>query len=218
MDKTSILIADDHAILRHGLRNSLEENSDFDIIADTDSGREAVKLASELNPDIILMDITMPELNGMEATKQIITNNPEAKIIALSMHLDKLYVMGMLNSGASGYLLKSCSFKELQSAITEVLSGKTYLCSDVTQIVVDQALTNKAQKKPSLLTVLSQREREILQLIAEGNNSKRIADILFISKKTVEAHKNNIKKKLGIKNIAGLTKLAIKEGLTSFHL
>lgn len=215
MEKTTLIIADDHRILRQGLVTSFNLEKRFRVIAEAASGQEAIRLALEHSPDIILMDITMPDLNGMEATRQILAKKPRIKIIALSMHTQKLYVMGMLDAGVSGYLSKTCSFKELVEAVNIVLSGKIYLCHDIAKIVVDRALASQQETRESQFSLLSHREMEILQLIAEGHKNKDIAEKLHISVKTVQIHRTHLKKKLSIDNTADLTKYAISKGITS---
>jgi DNA-binding NarL/FixJ family response regulator len=215
MEKTKILIADDHRMVRQGLINLFSTHKKFEIIAETGSGQEAVQLALSHFPDIVIIKIGMPDLNGMEATKQILSKNSAIKIIALSVHTQKRYVMGMLNAGGSGYLLKSCPFQELITAIEVVLSGRIYLCHDISAVVVESALASEQNKMGSLFSLLSQREREILQLLSEGHKNKSIAEKLHISTKTVQVHRTNLKKKLNLNSTAELTKYAISKGLTS---
>ncbi len=219
MEKIKILIVDDHTILRHGICQAFDMENDFTVIAQTDNGRLAVDLALEHSPDIVLMDVSMPDLNGMEATRQILVNNPDIKVIALSMHSEKVYVMGMLNAGASGYILKSCSFIELVNCIKTVLSGEPCLCMEVADHVLKNGRKRPGKDKNiSVFSLLSNKEREVLQLIAEGNQSSKIALKLNISIRTVDVHRLNLKNKLNIHSIAGLTKFAISEGITSSNL
>ncbi len=215
-----ILIADDHKIVRDGLRSLLENKKEFVVVAEAENGQIAVELAKEHVPDCIIMDITMPVLNGIEATRQILAKLPDIKIIALSVHDDKRFVLETLKAGASGYLLKDCAFEELIMAINDVLADKTYLSSKITNIVVDELVGKDAdkQKKASAFNVLSPREREVLQLLAEGKNTKEIAHILNVSPKTVETHRKKIMEKLGLNSVAELTKYAIREGLTDLNL
>jgi DNA-binding NarL/FixJ family response regulator len=215
MEKIKIIIADDHRMVRQGLINLFSTHKKFEIVAETGSGQEAVQLALTHFPDIVIIKIGMPDLNGMEATKQILSKNPAIKIIALSVHTQKQYVMGMLDAGGSGYLLKSCSFQELITAIDVVLSGRIYLCHDISAVVVESALASEQNKTGSLFSLLSQREREILQLLSEGHKNKSIAERLHISTKTVQVHRTNLKKKLNLNSTAELTKYAISKGLTS---
>ena len=217
MRKIKVIIADDHSIVQHGLCNSLEMEQEFEVVAKADSGYSAIELADLHRPDIVIMDVSMPQLNGMEATKQILTKNPEIKIIALSMHMEKIYVTGMMNAGASGYVLKSCSFKELLKGIQVVLSGEHFLCRDVRYLVTDEDGAPVIQGRPSVFSLLSKREREVLQLIAEGHKSRKIAQQLNISVKTIDIHRTHLKRKLNIHSIAELTKFAIAEGLTNIN-
>ncbi|MFH1152386.1 MAG: response regulator transcription factor [Pseudomonadota bacterium] len=209
-----IMLVDDHAILRHGLRSSFESVGDT-VVAEAANGREAIELAARHFPNVILMDINMPELNGVDATRRILENNPRIKIIGLSMYSDPPYVMGMLDAGASGFLLKTCSFNEVETAIKDIMAGKIYLCSEVTSIVVDNALNPSMSRKDSLLAVMTNRDREVLQLISEGRTSGEIARILKISKRTVDNHRANLMDKLDIHSVAGLTRFALREGITS---
>ncbi|MCP4161086.1 MAG: response regulator transcription factor, partial [Deltaproteobacteria bacterium] len=206
MGKIKIVLVDDHTVVREGISNSFQKQDDFIIIGEADTGREAIKLVSMNTPDVVIMDISMPDLNGIDATKQILSINPHIKIIALSMYSDKAYVMGMLKAGVSGYLLKTCSFKELLYAIKTVLSGDMFLCEKVTPVVVNSSLESTRNKnKDKTGAKLSQREREVLQLLSEGQNTNTIAEKLNISPKTVSAHIANIKTKLNLYSIAALT-------------
>ena len=214
---TRILLADDHKITRQGLRSLLEKQKDMEVIAEADNGRTAVQLAVEMAPDIIIMDVTMPDLNGVEATKQILAKSPDIKIIALSMHSDALFVTEMLKSGAAGYLLKDCAFEELTRAIRTVIEGKVYLSPAISGVVIDDYLQRLSRADSSDVEVLSDREREVLQLMAEGNSTKQIAVKLHISIKTVETHRRQIMQKLDIHTVAELTKYAIRKGLTSLE-
>ena len=212
-----IVLADDHKIIRAGLKSLIESCNNFRVIGEAENGREAVKLVNDLMPQVVIMDISMPDLNGIDATRQILAKFPETKIIALSMHTDKRFVIGMLKAGASGYMLKDCAFDELTIAINTVLNQQTYLSSQITNVVVQNIKLESLNEKKPALSLLSVREREILQLIAEGKSTKQIAAILFISVKTVESHRHNIMVKLEIHNLADLIKLAIREGLTSLE-
>lgn len=210
-----IILVDDHKIMREGLRNLLEREEDIQIVAEANDGRTAVKLARDLLPDLVVMDTSMPDLNGIEATRQIINENPGTKIIALSMHSDRHFVVEMLKAGASGYMLKDCAFDELVNAIKSVINDETYLSPKIAGIVLKEYMQGVSKDKSTVFSDLSNREREVLQLIAEGNSTKDIAFHLNVSVKTVETHRQQIMRKLKINNIAGLTKYAIKEGLTS---
>jgi DNA-binding NarL/FixJ family response regulator len=212
-----ILLADDHKITRQGLRSLLEKEPDMEVVAEAEEGRTAVRLVRELLPDVVVMDVSMPDLNGMEATHQIVAEHPNVKVIALSIHSDNLFVSEMLKSGASGYLLKDCAFEELASAIHFVVDGKTYLSPAVSGVVVDDYLHHLARTESPSSEVLTDREREVLQLIAEGKSTKQVALKLHISVKTVETHRRQIMSKLNIHTIAELTKYAIRQGLTSLE-
>ena len=186
----------------------------MEVVAEAEDGRMAVELAQELSPDVALVDISMPELNGIEATDQILSANPDAKIIALSMHSDKHFLMGMLRAGASGYVLKNCAATELCSAIRTVVSGETYLSPEVAQVVIQDHRLEVLGVKSGQVSRLTAKEREVLKLVAEGKTSREIASQCDVSVKTVQAHRQNIMDKLGIRTVAGLTKYAIQKGIT----
>jgi DNA-binding NarL/FixJ family response regulator len=210
-----VLLADDHKIVRDGLRNLLEAQPDIDVIDEAENGRMAVQLAGKLSPDIVIIDIAMPGLNGIEATCQMLQHNPATKIIALSMHSDKRFVGEMLKAGASAYLLKDCAFEELVTAIRAVLANKTYLSPMIGSVIVESFVRRPQEEAPSAFSLLTKREREVLQLLAEGKNTKEIADRLYVSVKTVETHRTHIMEKVHVRTVAELTKYAIREGITS---
>lgn len=215
-----ILLADDHKIIRDGLKTLLEKQPEMEVIGEAENGREAVRLAMKLKPDVVIMDVSMADLNGMEAARQIRKQYPGIKIIALSMHSDKRFVLGMLEAGASGYLLKDCAFEELSRAIRNVAANQTYLSPGVTDVVVQDYLLKSSREKTSKErsfsdSILTDREREVLQLIAEGKSTKETAEILHVSVKTIETHRKQIMDKLDLHSIAELTKYALREGLTS---
>ena len=212
-----IVLADDHAILRHGLGQGLRQEAGMDIVGETGDGRTTVQVAKELCPDVVVMDISMPDLNGIEATREIRRVAPGVKVVALSMHSAKRYVMEMFRAGASGYLLKDCDFAEVAQAIRSVADGKTYVSPSVGNFVVND-LVHPEQAAAGAFSLLTQREREVLQLLAEGKTTKQIALCLHISPKTVEAHRLRVMNKLEIDNVAQLTKYAIQEGLTTAEL
>ena len=213
-----VLIADDHKIMLAGLRSLLEKHTDFEVVGEAENGRKAVQMSLEKKPDVVVMDVSMPDLNGIEATTQIVEGLKETKVIALSMHSDKRFVMGMLRAGASGYLLKDCASQELANAIYQVADGKKYLSPEITGVVIDDFLLGGDSEGITASTsVLSAREREVLQLIAEGWSTKQIASHLYVSIKTIETHRRQIMKKLDLHNIADLTKYAVREGLTSIE-
>ena len=210
-----IILADDHQIVRQGLRMLLEAEPDMVVIAEACNGREVLRQAQELLPDVIIMDITMPELNGIEATRQILSIAPGIKVIALSMNADSRFVLSMFRSGVSGYLLKECSQGELIKAVRIVLKDKTYLGPGISDIVIKDFLTGWQATDGSAFSNLTPKELKVLQLVAEGKSTKQIAEGLYVSIKTIESHRTQIMDKLGIHSIAELTKYAIREGLTS---
>jgi DNA-binding NarL/FixJ family response regulator len=216
--KIKILLADDHKIVREGLSTLIEKQSDMEVMAEVDNGRAAVHFAQKLSPDVVIMDIGMPGLNGIEATRQICRELPGTKVIALSMHADKRFVIEMLNAGAEGYLLKSSAFEELVHAVHAVMAQKSYVSSPLAGILVKYSRRPLPKKEFSVFFILTRREREVLQLVAEGNCTKEIADHLHVSVKTIETHRLQIMKKLEIFSIAELTKFAIREGLTSVNV
>ena len=214
---TRILLVDDHKITRQGLRSLLENQGDMEVVAEAEEGRTAVRLVREIVPDVVIMDVSMPDLNGMEAARQIVADCPDVKIIALSMHSDALFVTEMLKSGASGYLLKDCAFEELALAIRTVSDEKTYLSPSISGVVVNDYVHLLSKGESVNAEVLSNREREVLQLLAEGKSTKQIALRLHISVKTVETHRRQIMEKLDIHSVAELTKYAIRKGFTSLE-
>jgi len=210
-----IMVVDEHKILREGLATLIAKQPNMEIVGEAADGREALDLVEKNTPDLILMDITMPNLNGIEATRKIKSKRPEIEIIALSLHSDRRFVLGMIGAGASGYLIKQCTFDELVLAINTVMEGKKYLSPEISNILVEEYVRKDSQEKAIIDSKLTPREREILQLLAEGKNTKEIASNLSISVKTVETHRRHIKRKLKANSVAELTKIAIKEGLTS---
>jgi DNA-binding NarL/FixJ family response regulator len=210
-----ILIADDHGVVRQGLKALIEIEAGMQVVGEASDGQEVVQLAGQLSPDIILMDIAMPNLNGVEATRLILEDNPQIRIIALSVHSDKNFITEMLKAGASGYILKSCLFDEVLRAIQTVASGDYYLSPKITDVVVDDYKYYMAIINKSAQVHLTPRERRIIQLLTEGKSSKQIALRLHLSPKTVDSNRREIMNKLGIFSLAELTKYAIREGLTS---
>jgi two-component system response regulator NreC len=209
-----IVIADDHQIMRQGLRVLLEKEPDMEVVAEAEDGRKAVVLVQELTPDVVIMDVNMPDLNGIEATRQILSDYPEMKVIALSVHIDRRFIINMLKAGAHGYLLKDCAFEELAQAIRLAMANKTYLSPGVANIVVKDYVRRVPGPAQTAFSLLTAREREVLQLMAEGKNTSKIAELLAISVKTVETHRQQVMHKLGIRSVAELTKYAIREGIT----
>lgn len=213
-----ILLADNHKLFAEGLRTMLSKQPGTEIVGEANNGRMAVRLAHELSPDLVIMDIGMPELNGMDATRQIRAELPRTKVLAVSMHADRQYVAGMLSAGASGYVVKDSAFAELAQAIQVVMSGGRYLSPDVIGVVVDDYVQRLAPAPGSAVAKLSEREREVLQLMAEGHATADIAGRLHVSRKTIETHRKNIMLKLELHSIAELTKFAVREGLTSLDV
>lgn len=212
--KIRILLADDHQIVREGFRALLEREPDMEVIGEVDNGRDALEMATRLSPDIVILDISMPGLNGIEAARKIIDKRPATKVLGLSVHSEKRYIAEMLKAGASGYLLKRSSFKELITAIKAIHSGQMYLSPSIAGTVVEHYVRHQDQEQPSGASVLSAREREVLQLVAEGNSTKEIAKNLHVSARTVDAHRQRVMEKLDIHSIAELTRYAIREGIT----
>jgi two-component system response regulator NreC len=215
MTKIKVLVADDHAILRSGLARLLDESDDIDVIGEAADGREAVQKSQELHPDIVLMDIGMPVMNGMEATKQIKKRNHDIKILILSVHDNEEYLFQAFQAGAAGYLLKKAADNELINAIQVVARGEYFLHPAVTKAVVDNYVERPKSGRPhaSGFDSLTEREREILKLVAEGYTFRDIAETLFISVKTVESHKANIMEKLNMHKRAELVHYAIRKGI-----
>ena len=214
MEKITILIADDHKLMRDGLGSLLDRQPDIRVVAQAANGREAVQLTERLQPDVVVMDVSMPDLNGIDATRQIISRAPKTKVIALSMHSDRQFVAEMFRAGASGYLLKDSAFEELASAIRVVARNETFVGPKVSGFGVEEK-TAVAERVSLLLPRLSEREREVLQLISEGKGTKEIAAELGVSAKTIETHRQHLMDKLDIYSVAELTKFAIREGLTT---
>lgn len=216
MDTITILLAEDHKIVREGLRNLIQkEHPAMQVVAEADNGRAAVQLAKKLRPRVVLMDIAMPGLNGIDATRQIVAKHPDVKVVALSMHSDRHYIAEMFKAGAMGYLLKDCAFEELIQAIHSVVAKRAYLSSQLADTMIKDYVQLLPGKKPSVFSALSFREREVLQLLAEGKSTSEIATSLHVSGKTVETFRRKIMAKLDIHSVAELTKFAIRNGLTS---
>ncbi len=212
--KIKVLLADDHKIFRDGLRTLIEKEG-MEVVGEAENGRKAIKMAEKLMPNVIVMDVSMPDMNGIEATRKIKTGMPDVKVVALSMHSDRRFILGMLEAGASGYLLKDCAFGELANAINQVSTGNTYLSPQIADVVVKGYLNKTNDSSGKGGDLLTSREREILQLIAEGLTAKEIAAHVFLSIKTIETHRRNIMQKLNMKSTADLTRYAIREGLIS---
>lgn len=209
-----VILADDHKIMRQGIRALLENEPGVEVIGEAEGGETAVRMAREFKPDVVLMDITMPDLNGIEATRRILADMSEVKVIALSMHSDRRFVKGMLEAGAAGYLLKDAAYEELKNALHAVSNNQTYLSPALASPATGYSAEHTKPDTARPAAALSRREREILQLISEGKSTRCIALSLRLSEKTVAAHRSHIMHKLRVKSIADLTKYAIREGLT----
>jgi len=211
-----IFITEDHTILRAGLKALLTSNPAFEVIGEADNGRDAIRLVAEIKPDLVLMDLNMPGLSGVESIRTIRSRNPETKILVLTMHNSEEYVLASLEAGANGYVLKDATHAELMTAAERILDGKTYLSPDIAEKVVNSYLTSKKHSAPvTQWDTITPREKQILKLIAEGNSNKSMADYLCISVKTVEKHRANLMRKLGLHNASALTSYAIDKGLVS---
>jgi DNA-binding NarL/FixJ family response regulator len=214
--KVRIVIAEDHTILREGLKSLLSSNPDFEIIGEAEDGREAIRCVEKFKPDLILMDLSMPRINGLDAIKEIKKRFSETKILVLTVHKTEEYILATLKSGADGYILKDSTHAELVLAVKNVLSGKHYISPGISEKVIEGYLEGKKTlKRKSSWETLTQREREILKLIAEGYKNKEIGDYLCISPKTVEKHRANLMEKLDLHNVQALTTFAIEKGLVS---
>lgn len=210
-----IIIADDHSILRDGLHALLEKQPGMKVVAESENGRALVKLAREILPDVVIMDIGMPELNGIDATRQLVAEIPGVKVIALSMRSDMRAVKEMFMAGARAYLSKDSAFEELAQAVRTVVRGQVYLSPEMSGTVMEDYIQQLIAATDSSTPVLTPREREVLQLLAEGKSTRRSAELLHVSIKTIEFHRQQLMNKLGIDNVADLVKYAIREGITS---
>jgi DNA-binding NarL/FixJ family response regulator len=210
-----ILLADNHRIVREGIRTLLEKYADLQVVGEANNGWEAIQLTRELSPDIAILDVTMRDLNGVEATRQILKARPKIKVIGLSVHSDMGIVTEMFVAGASGYLTKECAFEELVKAIRRVMAGQIYLSTEIADSVIRNFVGAYSYGDDLKVPRLSAKERMVLQFISEGKSTKDIAGELNLSIKTVETHRLKVMNKLGITNVAGLVKYAIREGITS---
>ena len=212
-----IILVDDHKLMRDGLQALLDRENGLDVIATAENGRVAVQLTRKLSPDVVVMDVSMPEMNGIEASRQILAEMPSTKIVALSMHSDRRFVEGMLRTGVSSYVLKDSPIEELVYAIRSVMEDRAYFSQEIARTVVKGYLSKLDASTDTAAPLLTPREREVLQLIAEGKKTKHVANLLTVSVKTIETHRRQIMEKLNIRSIAELTKFAIREGLTSLE-
>ena len=210
-----VILGDDHKIFREGLRVLLEKEADIQVVGEAGDGRTTVKMSEELLPDLVIIDISMPDLNGIEATHHIIKRNPQIKVIALSMYSDRRLISGIMKAGALGYVIKDSAFEELVQAIRAVKLGRIFMSPSIMDTVLKDYFLNLQTHDLSVYSTLTAREREVLQCIAEGKSVKEIASELHASAKTIETHRHSIMTKLNIHSTAGLTKYAIREGLTS---
>lgn len=210
-----VILADDHKIVRAGLRSLLESGGQIDVVAEAENGRETVSLTKKLNPDVVVMDVAMPDMNGVDATQKIARQNPDSRVLALSGHPAGLFITGMLEAGAKGYLLKDVATEELILAIKTVANGRIYVSPSVSDTLVEDYLQRVKGEVGPDYDALSTREREVLQLVAEGRSTAQIANKLSLSERTIETHRKRIMDKLGLRSIAQLTKYAIRKGITS---
>ena len=213
MGKIKVLVADDHTILRQGIKSLLANEEEIEVIGEAKNGREALAIIEETLPDVILMDIAMPGLNGLEATRRIKKKFPRMKVLVLTMYTNEEYIFQILNAGANGYLVKETAFQDLISAIKAVYKNEAFMSPSISKKVINSYIKRAQNDEKQTCEILTTREREILQLIVEGNSSKKIAEILFISPKTVETHRTHIMDKLNIHNRTGLVKYAIRKGI-----
>ena len=215
--KIRVLVADDHQIMRQGLKHLLETQKDMEVVGEAEDGSITLQLARELHPDVIVMDVKMPGVSGIDASRQVHSEFPDIKILGLSMYGDLRFVTNMLQSGASGYLLKDCAFEELAQAIRLAMTNKPYFSPEVADIIVKDYVSHTTGPESPSSSGLTSREMEVLHLLAEGKRNKEIADFLRIGVKTVDTHRLQIMRKLGFKSVVELTKYAIREGLTTLE-
>jgi DNA-binding NarL/FixJ family response regulator len=224
MKPIKVILVDDHSLVRAGIRSLIQNISGVEVIAEANNGRDAIRLIDDLIPDLVLLDIAMPELNGLEVISRISKDNTDTKVIILSMHTNEEYVVQALKAGAAGYLLKDSAPNELEIAVNAVMKGETYLSPAISKHVVDNYLrrisdvSTEKEKGPDIFRQLTSRQREILQLIAEGNSTKEIANKLNVSIKTVETHRMQLMERIGIHDVAGLVRYAIRMGIITVKM
>lgn len=212
-----ILVVDDHTLVRQAIAAMLREQADFQVVGEAGTGREAVEMCALRQPQVVLMDVSMPDMNGVEATERIMAASPRTRVVGLSMHADPVSVERMLKAGAAGYLLKNSSFTEVQTAVRDVVAGLCHLSPAVAGALVERYVRNPGQAVEASAPRLTAREREVLQLLAEGLSSKGIAERLNLSVRTVENHRRQIMERLGLRSVAALTKYAVAAGITSLE-
>jgi len=213
MSTIRILIADNHKIIRDGLKSLINKEAGMKVIAEAENGRETVRLVQKLRPNVVIMDVSMPDMNGIDATRKLTEEALDIRVIALSMHTDRRFILGILEAGASGYILKDRAFEEVAKAIRNVGRGRAYISPRITEVVANGYL----DKTPTAFYALTPREREVLQLLAEGVSAREIAPRLNVSVKTIATHRRNMMVKLNMRSIAELTKYAIREGIVSLE-
>jgi len=209
--RTRVLLADDHAMLRQALRNVLEREHDIDVCAEANNGTDALRMARELRPDVVVMDISMPAMDGINATRRLLAGTPSMKVLALSTHAERHFIMQMLAAGARGYVTKTAGITEMLKAVRAIAEGQTYLCQEAANAMAEAVRGNAG----SSAEALGRRERDVLALLAEGRTSQQIGEKLHIAAGTVDVHRRNIMRKLGLHTVAELTQYAIREGLIS---
>lgn len=217
MSKITVVVADDHTIVREGICSLIDGKADIQVVGEAEDGREAIDKVEALLPDVVLMDITMPRLNGLEATRQIKKMFPQIKILALTMYTNEEYILQILQAGASGYVIKQAAPAELISAIHAVYRGDSFLSPSISKTIIDEYLKHSAPSTPIEYEKLTDREREVLQLIAEGYSNREIADKLQVSIKTVGVHRTNLMEKLEIHKVTDLVKYALRKGIISLE-
>ncbi len=212
-----IVVAEENQMVREGLCSLLNQQPDMEVVGEAGDGDTAVRLATDLSPDVVILEVAMPNLNGIEATRQIHAANGRTKVVALTMNAEKPVVTQMLRVGAAAYLLKHCAFDDLINAVRAVVANQSYLSSEVAHLVIEHYVRNSTDHAPSAFDILTPREREVLQLVTEGNPTKKIANRLNLSTKTIEFHRHSMMKKLDIHSVAELTKYAVREGITNLN-